>query len=84
MATTLAPGSKDPPHITPIPPIFQAVPCRPIVLDTAINAIVFPSLEGRVKKEDKKKTKSSPKIWILEIVSNPTIGGYMRSQGRIV
>lgn len=46
--------AKETPHIVKFPPPFQAVPCKPIVLDTAINAIKFPSLEGRVKKEEKK------------------------------
>ncbi|KAJ7549593.1 hypothetical protein O6H91_07G059500 [Diphasiastrum complanatum] len=48
-------GSKEPPRIVQVPPPFTTVPCRPIVLDTALNAIDFPSLEGRLKKEDKKK-----------------------------
>ncbi|GJP50602.1 hypothetical protein CLOM_g9750 [Closterium sp. NIES-68] len=48
------PGSKLVPHIARVPPPFQAVPCRPIVLDTALNAINFPDLEGRAKKEGKK------------------------------
>ncbi|KAH9295427.1 hypothetical protein KI387_039015, partial [Taxus chinensis] len=46
--------SKETPHIEKFPPLFQSVPCKPIVLDTAINVIEFPSLEGRVKKEEKK------------------------------
>ena len=49
-----SPSSKEPPRIAEIPPAFQAVPCRPIVLDTALNAIAFPSLEHKVKKEGKK------------------------------
>jgi len=49
-----APESKDPPHIEKFPPSFQAVPCKPIVLDTAVNAIEFPSLENHLKREDKK------------------------------
>ncbi|MCO5580616.1 hypothetical protein L7F22_034486 [Adiantum nelumboides] len=49
------PGYKEPPRIIQLPPAFQAVACKPIVLDTAINAIVFPSLEAHLKKEDKKK-----------------------------
>ncbi|CAI5987420.1 unnamed protein product [Closterium sp. NIES-65] len=48
------PGSKLVPHIARVPPPFQAVPCRPIVLDTALNAINFPDLAGRAKKEGKK------------------------------
>lgn len=48
-------GSKEPPRIAKVPPPFQSVPCRPIVLDTALNSIEFPSLETRLKKEDKKK-----------------------------
>ncbi|MCO5602232.1 hypothetical protein L7F22_056360 [Adiantum nelumboides] len=49
------PGYKEPPRIIQLPPAFQAVACKPIVLDTAINAIVFPSLEAHLRKEDKKK-----------------------------
>ncbi|GAQ90361.1 signal recognition particle subunit SRP68 [Klebsormidium nitens] len=49
-----AANSKEAPRIAEIPPAFQAVPCRPIVLDTALNAITFPSLEHKVKKEEKK------------------------------
>lgn len=49
------PGAKEHPHILQLPPAFQAVACKPIVLDTAVNAIVFPSLEAHLKKEDKKK-----------------------------
>eukprot|EP00249_Psilotum_nudum_P017730 c26463_g1_i1 orf=110-1942(+) len=48
-------GSKEPPRIAQLPPSFQVVPCKPIVLDTAINSIDFPSLEGRLRKEDKRK-----------------------------
>ncbi|CAI5478412.1 unnamed protein product [Closterium sp. Yama58-4] len=48
------PGAKLVPHIARVPPPFQAVPCRPIVLDTALNAINFPDLAGRAKKEGKK------------------------------
>lgn len=46
-------GSKEQPRIFQVLPSFQAVPCRPIVLDTALIAIEFPSLEGRLKKEEK-------------------------------
>lgn len=49
-------GSKETPRIAQLPPPFQAVCCKPIVLDTAVNAIEFPSLEGRLKKENKKKS----------------------------
>lgn len=49
-----AANSKEAPRIAEIPPAFQAVPCRPIVLDTALNAITFPTLEHKVKKEEKK------------------------------
>lgn len=49
-----APDSKESPHIEKFPPSFQAVPCKPIVLDTAVNAIEFPSLENHLKREDKK------------------------------
>eukprot|EP00250_Pteridium_aquilinum_P008462 c17965_g1_i2 orf=336-2180(+) len=47
-------GSKEPPRIVQLPPAFKAVACKPIVLDTAVNIIVFPSLEAHLKKEDKK------------------------------
>lgn len=53
----LAPGVKaSAARILQIPPPFQAVPCRPIVLDTAVGTFDFPSLEGRVKQETKKPT----------------------------
>ncbi|KAI5074701.1 hypothetical protein GOP47_0010662 [Adiantum capillus-veneris] len=55
-AMVALPGYKEPPRILQLPPAFQAVACKPIVLDTAINAIVFPSLEAHLKKEDKKKS----------------------------
>eukprot|EP00898_Chlorokybus_atmophyticus_P006587 jgi/Chlat1/692/Chrsp104S00017 len=42
------------PLIAQLPPPFQAVPHRPIVLDTAFNAIQYPSLAHRTKKADKK------------------------------
>ncbi|TVU25631.1 hypothetical protein EJB05_28134 [Eragrostis curvula] len=47
------PNTKAQHHITQFPPPFQAVPCNPIVLDMAYNAIEFPSLENRMKKEKK-------------------------------
>ena len=50
-----APGSKEPPRIAQIPPPFQSVPCRPIVLDTALTTLEFPSLQGRLKKKIEKK-----------------------------
>ncbi|KAG6545239.1 hypothetical protein Mapa_013351 [Marchantia paleacea] len=46
-------GTKEQPRIFQVLPSFRAVPCRPIVLDTALIAIEFPSLEGRLKKEEK-------------------------------
>ncbi|KAL2649483.1 hypothetical protein R1flu_017611 [Riccia fluitans] len=49
-----AAGSKEQPRIFQVLPSFQSVPCEPIVLDTALNAIEFPSLDGRLKKEEKK------------------------------
>ena len=47
------PNTKGPCRIAQFPPPFQAVPCNPIVLDMAYNAIEFPSLENRMKKERK-------------------------------
>ncbi|CAN6166737.1 unnamed protein product [Urochloa humidicola] len=47
------PNTKGPCRIAQFPPPFQAVPCNPIVLDMAYNAIEFPSLENRMKKEKK-------------------------------
>ncbi|KAH7278375.1 hypothetical protein KP509_38G038400 [Ceratopteris richardii] len=49
-------GSKNPPQIMQLPPAFQAVSCKPIVLDTAVNTIDFPSLDAHLKKEEKKKS----------------------------
>lgn len=45
------PGSKGVARIERFPPPLQAVPCNPIVLDIAYNAIEFPSLENRMKKK---------------------------------
>lgn len=36
------------------PYAYQAVPVRPIMLDTASAALDYPSLEGRVRRADKK------------------------------
>eukprot|EP00245_Coleochaete_scutata_P009616 TRINITY_DN3203_c0_g1_i1.p1 TRINITY_DN3203_c0_g1~~TRINITY_DN3203_c0_g1_i1.p1 ORF type:complete len:229 (+),score=53.26 TRINITY_DN3203_c0_g1_i1:80-688(+) len=47
-------GSKEAPRLAQLPPPFQAIPCRPMVIDTALDEITFPSLESRVKKEVKK------------------------------
>jgi signal recognition particle subunit SRP68 len=47
------PNTKAPCRIAQFPPPFQAVPCNPIVLDMAYNAVEFPSLENRMKKEKK-------------------------------
>lgn len=41
-------------HLAEMPPPFQRVPANPIVLDTALNAIDFPSLEAHVAPEKKK------------------------------
>jgi len=52
-ASALAPeGSKLPPRIAQLPPPLCAVPCRPIVLDTALNAITFPSLRGAYQGQE--------------------------------
>ena len=62
--SVLAPlGSKLPSRIARVPPPFQAVPCRPIVLDTALNAITFPSLDARVKREGKKSAGLFGAFW---------------------
>ncbi|XP_072979213.1 uncharacterized protein [Typha angustifolia] len=47
------PNSKSTPYIDRFPPLFQSVPCNPIVLDIAYNSIEFPSLENRMKKDKK-------------------------------
>ncbi|KAK3118743.1 hypothetical protein QOZ80_9BG0706230 [Eleusine coracana subsp. coracana] len=47
------PNTKAQHRIAQFPPPFQAVPCNPIVLDMAYNAVEFPSLENRMKKEKK-------------------------------
>eukprot|EP00897_Mesotaenium_endlicherianum_P010031 jgi/Mesen1/9056/ME000057S08475 len=52
-------GSKQPPLLAQNPPPFRAVPCRPIVLDTALNTLAFPSLEGRTKKKEAAKAAAS-------------------------
>ncbi|WVZ60135.1 hypothetical protein U9M48_010193 [Paspalum notatum var. saurae] len=46
-------NTKAPCRIVQFPPPFQAVPCNPIVLDMAYNAVEFPNLENRMKKEKK-------------------------------
>lgn len=46
-------NTKVVPHIQPFPPEFQTIPRNPIVLDLAFNAIDFPSLENRMKKDKK-------------------------------
>ncbi|KAL6982484.1 hypothetical protein U1Q18_043106 [Sarracenia purpurea var. burkii] len=46
-------NTKGVPRIEPFPPAFQAIPRNPIVLDLAYNAIEFPSLENRMKKDKK-------------------------------
>jgi len=58
-----APGSKEPPKIAQIPPPFQSVPCRPILLDTALSTLQFPSLQGRLKKKIEKKGSSFFGLW---------------------
>lgn len=47
------PATKSIPRIEAFPPAFQAVPRNPIVIDLAYNAIDFPSLENRMKKDKK-------------------------------
>ncbi|EPS71806.1 hypothetical protein M569_02946 [Genlisea aurea] len=47
------PSRKLAPSIASFPPGFEAVGRNPIVLDLAYNAIEFPALESRMKKEDK-------------------------------
>lgn len=47
------PNTKATSRIAQFPPPFQSVPCNPIVLDMAYNAIDFPNLENRMKKEKK-------------------------------
>ncbi|KAB8108112.1 hypothetical protein EE612_043472, partial [Oryza sativa] len=46
-------NTKTPCRIARFPPPFQSVPCNPIVLDMAYNAIEFPNIENRMKKEKK-------------------------------
>eukprot|EP00244_Chara_vulgaris_P012339 TRINITY_DN6437_c2_g1_i2.p1 TRINITY_DN6437_c2_g1~~TRINITY_DN6437_c2_g1_i2.p1 ORF type:complete len:566 (-),score=137.77 TRINITY_DN6437_c2_g1_i2:58-1656(-) len=47
-------GRRDaPPRIAQIPPPFRPIPCEPIMLNTALSAIQFPSLDHRVKKKKK-------------------------------
>ncbi|XVF54773.1 hypothetical protein PTKIN_Ptkin05aG0208900 [Pterospermum kingtungense] len=44
---------KSVPRIERFPPAFQSIARNPIVLDLAFNAIDFPSLENRMKKDKK-------------------------------
>nr|XP_043615137.1 signal recognition particle subunit SRP68 isoform X3 [Erigeron canadensis] len=46
-------STKAAPRIAAYQPTFQAVPCNPIVMDLAYNAIDFPSIENRMKKDKK-------------------------------
>jgi signal recognition particle subunit SRP68 len=43
------------PRIAAFPPAFEAISRNPIVLDLAYNAIEFPSIENRMKKDRKAK-----------------------------
>lgn len=43
------PGKPSTIRIAKIPPHLEAIPCRPIVLDTAVNSFEFPSLKAKVK-----------------------------------
>uniref|UniRef100_A0A0D9W126 Uncharacterized protein n=1 Tax=Leersia perrieri TaxID=77586 RepID=A0A0D9W126_9ORYZ len=46
-------NTKTPCRIARFPPPFQSAPCNPIVLDMAYNAIEFPNIENKMKKEKK-------------------------------
>ena len=46
-------GVKEVPRIARLPPLPQAVPVRPIFLDTALDRIRAPSLDHRVPKKQK-------------------------------
>ncbi|KAG8388156.1 hypothetical protein BUALT_Bualt02G0096600 [Buddleja alternifolia] len=48
------PTTKSIPRIEAFLPAFQAVPRNPILLDLAYSSIDFPSIENRMKKENKK------------------------------
>lgn len=56
-------GSKEAPKIARIPPPFQSVPCRPVLLDTALSTLQFPSLQGRLKKKIEKKSSFFGGLW---------------------
>ncbi|GBG75741.1 hypothetical protein CBR_g20988 [Chara braunii] len=54
VGSSAAAGRRDaPPRIAQIPPSFRSVPCEPLMLNTALSAIQFPSLDHRVKKKKK-------------------------------
>ena len=37
--------------LAPLPPDYQAIPCKPLFFDLALNHIEFPSLEDKVEKK---------------------------------
>ncbi|XP_071731799.1 uncharacterized protein [Rutidosis leptorrhynchoides] len=55
-------STKGAPRIAAYQPTFQAIPRNPIVLDLAFNAIDFPSIDNRMKK-DKKGGGFMSKFW---------------------
>ncbi|KAL6755220.1 subunit of the signal recognition particle [Haematococcus lacustris] len=57
-----AAGAKAP-RIHPLPFRMQAIPARPIMLDTALAHLDYPSIEHRLRKAEKKSVLSSLAGW---------------------
>lgn len=55
--------TKAPPRLYKAPYCFEAVPVRPIMLDTASTCLSYPSLDHRLRKAEKKSVLSSLFGW---------------------
>jgi signal recognition particle subunit SRP68 len=38
-------------QLVEFPPPIEAVPCKPVLFDLALNHLEYPSLESRIKKK---------------------------------
>jgi len=45
--------SNGKPYIVSFPPEFEAIPCKPLSFDMALNSTQFPSLQNRMKEQKK-------------------------------
>ncbi|GLC39232.1 hypothetical protein PLESTM_000866500 [Pleodorina starrii] len=62
-AAGAAAGAKAPPRLYKGPYGFEAIPVRPIMLDTASGCLEYPTLEHRLRKAEKKSVLSSLFGW---------------------